>query len=113
MDNPDLISFFFHLGKYELVVDLLRYEILFDNGGFAIDADTYCLRSLPEQLLTFDGFSCFESKVMAPGLTSNGYLASRPCAQLLDNIIRSISADPLVRSLPGLLTLGPGRLTRI
>lgn len=33
------------------VADLMRWEILYNEGGFVVDADSICLRPLPEWLL--------------------------------------------------------------
>src|ERR1043166_7679362 len=32
------------------VADVMRWEILFEHGGFSVDADAVCLKSLPDWL---------------------------------------------------------------
>lgn len=109
--NSNLINFFWDRKRFELVADLMRYEILYFYGGFAVDADTLCVKTLPASFFALHGFSCYENETVVPGLISNGYLAVRPRSLLLQSIIISISNDPMVTRLPGWIALGPGRLT--
>ena len=109
--NQDLIDHFGRIGRYESVADLMRYEILFFCGGFAVDADSLCLQSLPDSMFSGEAFACYENEFCVPGLVSNGYLASRPGSHLLRSIVENISTHRFVKSLPGWLVLGPGRLT--
>jgi len=48
------------------IVELMRLEILYDEGGVAVDADSYCVRALPEELLANDAFSCWVDEAPSP-----------------------------------------------
>ena len=111
--NHDLLHYFWNHKKYESVADLMRYEILYTEGGFAVDADTLCVKSLPSYMFELASFTCFENELAAPGLLSNGYLATHPNSTLLRSIIISIANDKRVKTWPGWIILGPGRLTSV
>lgn len=109
--NAELLNYFWKQKRYESMADIMRYEILFFEGGFAVDADSLCLKTLPSFMFELNGFTCYENEKVAPGLLSNGYLAAQSNSPLLSNILSSILNDKRVKSLPGWITLGPGRLT--
>ena len=46
--NQKQIDFYRAKGKWHGVADLVRYEILFEQGGFMPGADSECLRSIDE-----------------------------------------------------------------
>ena len=74
--------------------DILRYEILYKFGGFFIDADSECVRTLEDFLCDNVGFASYEhiSELdYMGGLIANGYLGSIPNNPLLDLIIEHIS----------------------
>ena len=45
------------------VADLMRYEILYYHGGFAIDADSVCVKPLEDWLLNAPEFTCWENEI--------------------------------------------------
>lgn len=63
---------------YAGVADLMRWEILLREGGFALDADSVCLRRLPDWLFDCDLFAVWENEFLRPGLVANGYVGARP-----------------------------------
>jgi mannosyltransferase OCH1-like enzyme len=93
------------------VADMMRWEILHEHGGFAIDADSICLRPLAEWLFEPDVFACWENEIARPGLIANGYVYSHPKNGLIEQIIRDIKGLPdLAGKLAWQLT-GPQRLS--
>lgn len=70
--------------------DIMRYEILFNHGGFTIDADSICTRPLEDWL--FDSQVCagMENEIARPGLIANGYLAAEPQSALLAELIMAL-----------------------
>ena len=50
------------------VADLMRWEILYANGGVLFDADSTCLKPLDDALLDCPAFACWESEIARPGL---------------------------------------------
>ena len=70
--------------------DILRYQLLYTHGGFFIDADAECVRSLDDDLVDNEAFCCWENEFVRSGLMSNGYLASVPKNQFLWDMLNAI-----------------------
>lgn len=72
------------------VADVVRYEILWEQGGFMPGADSVCLEPIDE--LFTDGFDCYgvyENEKVRPGLISPLYAAKPGCEfakQLIDGL---------------------------
>lgn len=71
--------------------DILRYQILHDEGGFFIDADSECINPLDDFFLNNDCFCCWENEKIRPGLMANGYLAASKECGLMKMLINHIS----------------------
>jgi mannosyltransferase OCH1-like enzyme len=101
--------------KHELcgVADLMRYEILYEHGGFAVDADSVCVKPLPDWLLEADEFTCWESEHERLGLLAIGYLAAQKASPFIGQIIEDIYADKTIVDRPAWQSTGPARLTEI
>tara|TARA_R110000824_G_scaffold305093_1_gene492913 strand:+ start:217 stop:777 length:561 start_codon:yes stop_codon:yes gene_type:complete len=98
--------------------DILRYEILFNEGGVYIDADAECIKPLDNFFLDNDSFCCWENEYVRAGLLANGYLGAIKGNTLMGYIINNINQIPikLVRDLPPLSawqTVGPTLLTKM
>ncbi|MBF4167784.1 hypothetical protein ISU94_19350 [Enterobacter hormaechei] len=93
------------------VADIMRYEILFKYGGFTIDADSICTRSLEDWLFDSQVCASMENEIMRPGLVANGYLASEPQAALIAELIMELrKRKTVLDDLPWKVT-GPLFLT--
>jgi mannosyltransferase OCH1-like enzyme len=93
------------------VADLMRWEILYMHGGFAVDADAICVKPLPDWLLDHEIFACWENEVARPGLIANGYVGSHPQNPLVGQIILDIHAEKTVIDRLAWVSTGPLRLT--
>lgn len=95
--------------------DIIRYQLLHDYGGFFIDADSECIKSLDDDLLDNEAFCCWENEFVRPGLMSNGYLASIPGNEFLKKIIESIGSrtDMSYHPLDTWRITGPTLLTNV
>jgi mannosyltransferase OCH1-like enzyme len=93
------------------VADMMRWEILYDEGGFVIDADSVCIRPLDESLLDREAFACWESEIARPGLIAAGYFACQPKNPFVGQIISDIHSEPTVVNDMAWKTVGPMRLT--
>jgi mannosyltransferase OCH1-like enzyme len=99
-------------GRYSGAADIMRYEILFKHGGFALDADSFCVRPLEEWLFDSQVCASMENEHMRPGLIANGYLAAEPQAALIAEVILAIETKKTVLDeLPWAAT-GPLLLTK-
>jgi hypothetical protein len=71
--------------------DILRYQLLHDEGGFFIDADAECVNSLEDHFLNNDCFCCWENEQARRGLMANGYLGASKNCHLMHLINKKIS----------------------
>ena len=72
--------------------DIARYEILHRLGGWFIDADSLCLRPIPDAL-TSHGFVANRESVALP-LLANGVFGAEPGSRYLDACIARIARTP-------------------
>ena len=75
--------------------DILRYEILFAEGGIYLDHDTYCMASFDSLIRGYDFFCCLEAPhepfVGANVTCWNGLIGSRPGHPTLKKVIDLIA----------------------
>ena len=94
------------------VADLMRWEILYNEGGFVVDADSSCTRPLDDWLLENEAFACWENEVVRPSLIAAGYVAAKAGNGFFGQIIKDIQAEPSVVHERAWKTVGPMRLTQ-
>jgi mannosyltransferase OCH1-like enzyme len=93
------------------VADMMRWEILYHEGGFLVDADSVCVRPLDDWLLELEAFACWENELVRPGLIAAGYVAASAGNPFIGQIIKDIQAEPSVVHEMAWKTVGPQRLT--
>jgi len=93
------------------VADMMRWEILYKEGGFLVDADSICVRPLDDWLLEFEAFACWENEIARPGLIAAGYVGTVANNPFIGQIILDIQAAPTVTDKMAWETVGPMRLT--
>jgi len=74
------------------VADLMRWEILYREGGFAVDADSVCRQALQPWLFDVEAFACWENEVARPGLIAAGYVATVPENPFFGQMILDLQA---------------------
>lgn len=89
------------------VADIMRYEILFNHGGFVVDADSYCIRALDDYLFEPSIFLSYENEIVRPGLIAAGYFYSEAKNQFILNLIKEIQQMPSVINQKAWITVGP------
>jgi len=94
------------------VADMMRWEILGREGGFAIDADSTCVRTLDDWLFECDMFACWENEIARPGLIASGFVAAAAGNAFLDQIVTDIRQAQTVTDKLAWETVGPMRLTQ-
>ncbi len=71
--------------------DVLRYEILFQEGGIYVDHDAYCIASFEGLVKGYDFFCCLEAPheaFVGVNLTAwNGLIGSRPGHPAMEKVI--------------------------
>ena len=94
------------------VADLMRWEILHAEGGVLVDADSVCVRPLPEWLLECEAFACWENEIVRPGLIAAGYFGTIPGTAFLAALIEGIRQQPSVTDRQAWVSVGPLHLTK-
>jgi mannosyltransferase OCH1-like enzyme len=93
------------------VADLMRWEILYQHGGIVLDADSICVRPLPEWILESDVFACWESELERPMLIAAGYVGAVAKNPFIGQIIHDLHQKPTVTNDKAWRTVGPMALT--
>jgi mannosyltransferase OCH1-like enzyme len=93
------------------VADMMRWEILYREGGVVLDADSICLKPLEDWMMEFEAFACWESEIARPGLIAAGYFGCAEKNGFVGQIINDIKAEPSVIKEMAWKTVGPQRLT--
>jgi mannosyltransferase OCH1-like enzyme len=94
--------------------DIVRVEILYENGGIHLDADSECVKPIPEWMLDVeDSLSCYEHEKLRGNLIAcGGIAASVPKSKFMAECIREIHrTDPGNRM--AWENWGPGLFTRV
>lgn len=91
--------------------DLMRWEILYNHGGIALDADSICVRALPDWLLEPEVFAVWENEHARPGLIACGALGATQKHPFINRIIEDIQKDPDIINDRAWKKVGPLRIT--
>lgn len=110
-----LSSWIREMSRHELcgAADLMRYEILYREGGIALDADSYCVRPLEDWLLETREFSCWENEHAAPGLVAVGAMGAEKSSRFFRHVIRSFLHEEVKVTDRAWKITGPVRMTRV
>lgn len=96
------------------VADLMRWEILLAHGGFAIDADSVCIRPLDDALFTGgDVFAAYANEKARPGRLATGYVAATPKNRLIRAIVSKLTGTPSVTRAAAFISVGPVMFTNV
>ena len=97
----------------DVVSLLMRYEILYHDGGLIVDPHAYCLRSLEDWLLEPEEFTCWENEIHAPGLISPKIIGAVQNSSYMFRVIKEISAMHLDDYADLKHAFGAGHLTKV
>ena len=68
--NRNLIDEYVNRGQFAGAADLMRYEILYEFGGFIPEADSFCLANTEELFSESKAYTVYENEKVRPGLVS-------------------------------------------
>lgn len=88
--NQSLIAEYFRRGKYAGVSDLMRYEILYEQGGFLPEADSICLHPVDALFTQARAYTVYEFPEGRTGMMSP-FLASEPGNPVIGKVIETLS----------------------
>ena len=89
--NQHLIDEYYKRGKYAGVADLIRYELLYNEGGFLPPGDAVCFENTEELFIEDKDvcYSVYENEIIRPGYISPIY-AANPGNEFLKIIIETL-----------------------
>jgi len=88
--NRKIIQKYIDRGWLAGAADLMRYEILYNFGGFIPPSDSICLENTEELFVKEGCYTVYENEIYRPGLVSPIY-ASQPFNPFLKTIIDRLS----------------------
>jgi hypothetical protein len=98
---------------YSGKADILRYELLYRHGGIYMDADSECLRPLPDAFLRPHFLAFYENEELRPGLICNCAFGSEPNHPILKKMIEVIGKIEDVNKEPPWVNVGPLLFTKV
>ena len=93
--------------------DVMRYEILFNEGGIYIDADSICLNPLEDWLLNCNAFAAYEQEHMRNNLIANGFIGSVPQSEAMRLCIEEVATKDCTENKLAWLITGPLLITDV
>lgn len=76
--NQRIIDYYKEQGRWEGVADVVRYEYLYENGGFMHPADSICLEPIDEIFdNNYTAYAVYENEIVRPGLISPLYACEK------------------------------------
>jgi mannosyltransferase OCH1-like enzyme len=93
------------------VADLMRWEILYNEGGIVVDADSVCVRPLDDWLLEAEAIACWENEITRPRLIGCNMVGAVPGNAFMGQIIQDLYAKDTVIDDMAWKTVGPLCLT--
>jgi len=97
--------------------DIIRWEILYQMGGYFVDADSICIEPFDELFEGKSAFATFENENMRQGLVATGTMGFIPkhpiCLDIIKWISTSDEAAKLIKETRAWYSVGPGLLTNM
>lgn len=99
------------ISNYGYKSDLLRYAILKEYGGLYVDTDFECIKKLPDFFLEFN----FISGIVFANTPSinNAMILSKPDSLIINNLLKDITHNNIIKELSIFEASGPLLLTKI
>ena len=95
--------------------DIIRWEILYNMGGYFVDADSICIEPFDEYFEGKTAFATWENESMRKGLVATGTMGFVPghpiCRDIIDWIYSGASTEN-IKNTRAWYSVGPGVLTR-
>ena len=88
--NREHLQAFAQREKWTAVADLMRYELLYREGGVYVDADSFSIRPMQDWLLENEMFACWEDTLSSARLVNNAFIGSIPKNPFLFYVIEEI-----------------------
>ena len=96
--------------------DIIRWEILYEYGGYFVDADSICIEPFDEYFAKSVAFATYENENVRTGLIATGTMGFIPKHPLCRDIIQWIKSSEslkLIKETRAWYSVGPGLLTKM
>ena len=96
--------------------DIIRWEILYQYGGYFVDADSICIEPFDYYFSNKTAFATFENENVRAGLIATGTMGFIPKHPLCFDIINWIYSNDsiqLIKETRAWYSVGPGLLTKM
>lgn len=97
--------------------DIFRWEILYQYGGYFVDADSFCIEPFDDCFAEDTAFAGFENENVREGLVATGTMGFVPqhplCRDILEWIHTTKEAEDLIKSTRAWYSVGPGLITKM
>jgi GT2 family glycosyltransferase len=97
--------------------DIYRWEILYQFGGYFVDADSICIEPFDQFFEGRTGFATYENENVRANLIATGTMGFVPGHPLCRDILYWIETDPeaqtLIKATRAWYSVGPGLLTKM
>jgi len=96
--------------------DIIRWEILYQYGGYFVDADSICIEPFDYYFSDKVAFATFENENVRAGLIATGtmgFIPKHPLCLDIINWINSKDSEKLIKETRAWYSVGPGLLTKM
>ena len=96
--------------------DIIRWEILYQYGGYFVDADSICIEPFDYYFSDKSVFATFENENVRAGLIATGtmgFIPKHPLCLDIINWIQSNDSTQLIKDTRAWYSVGPGLLTKM
>ena len=105
------------IGEINGKADIYRWEILYQYGGYFVDADSICIEPFDSYFEGKTAFATYENENVRAGLIATGTMGFVPhhplCRDILSWIATDTEAQTLIRATRAWYSVGPGLLTKM
>lgn len=92
--HQNWIDGFLERKVYAGVVDVMRWELLAQHGGFFLDADLFCVRPLPDWMVALESVAVWDSQQPEGELIANGFVGAEAGLDFFESINQHLEKTP-------------------
>ena len=97
--------------------DIIRWEILYEYGGYFVDADSICIEPFDYLFKTATAFATYENENVRAGLVATGTMGFIPkhplCKDIIEWIKNGTDSQQIIQENRAWFSVGPGLLTKM
>jgi mannosyltransferase OCH1-like enzyme len=97
--------------------DIIRWEILYQYGGYFVDADSFCIEPFDKTFENDSGFASFENENTRKGLVATGTMGFIPnhplCRDIIELLTTCKETQQLIKITRAWFSVGPGLITKM